>query len=157
MSLDVVTLALAKTYTDKHSGGSGGASSADGVSYSNEHLADVVNVKAALDDLVASKLTNEENFSGIDSTIQELTKKAHTHTNQDVLNKLDDVDGKLTYDGKDLSSGGTSYTIGDGLKLEGNRLSVDAATSVDKDNTKPITSAAVFTEIGNINALLATI
>lgn len=79
MSLDVVTLALAKTYTDKHSGGSGG----------------------------------------------------------------------------DPGTGG--YIIGDGLKLEGRRLSVDTATTVDEDNTKPITSAAVFTEIGNINALLETI
>ena len=31
------------------------------------------------------------------------------------------------------------------------------ATSVEQDNTRPITSAAVYTEVGNINALLATI
>lgn len=31
------------------------------------------------------------------------------------------------------------------------------ATSVEEDNTLPITSAAVYTEVGNINALLATI
>ena len=79
MSLDVVTLALAKSYTDKYGGGGGG----------------------------------------------------------------------------DTGTGG--YIIGDGLKLEGRRLSVDTATTVDEDNTKPITSAAVFTEIGNINALLETI
>lgn len=57
--------------------------------------------------------------------------------------------------GGDPGTGG--YIIGDGLKLEGRRLSVDTATTVDEDNTKPITSAAVFTEIGNINALLETI
>ena len=34
---------------------------------------------------------------------------------------------------------------------------VAPATSVEQDNTRPITSAAVYTEIGNINALLATI
>ena len=79
MSLDVITLALAKSYTDQHGGGGGG----------------------------------------------------------------------------DPETGG--YIIGDGLKLEGRRLSVDTATTVDEDNTKPITSAAVFTEIGNINALLETI
>lgn len=78
MSLDVITLALAKSYTDQHGGGGG-----------------------------------------------------------------------------DPGTGG--YIIGDGLKLEGRRLSVDTATTVDEDNTKPITSAAVFTEIGNINALLETI
>lgn len=31
------------------------------------------------------------------------------------------------------------------------------ANAVEQDNTLPITSAAVYTEIGNINALLATI
>lgn len=34
---------------------------------------------------------------------------------------------------------------------------VAPATSAEQDNTRPITSAAVYTEIGNINALLATI
>lgn len=36
-------------------------------------------------------------------------------------------------------------------------LSVDKATAVAQDNTKPITAAAVYTEVGNINALLETI
>lgn len=56
-------------------------------------------------------------------------------------------------------SGGGGYTIGDGLKLDvaTNTLSVDTAAAVEKDNTKPVTSAAVYTEVGNINALLATI
>lgn len=58
----------------------------------------------------------------------------------------------------DGSSGG-GYNIGPGLKLdaETNTLSVDTAAAVEKDNTKPVTSAAVYTEVGNINALLATI
>lgn len=34
---------------------------------------------------------------------------------------------------------------------------VTPASTVEEDNTRPITSAAVYTEIGNINALLATI
>lgn len=58
----------------------------------------------------------------------------------------------------DGGSGG-GYNIGPGLKLdaETNTLSVDTAEIVEKDNTKPVTSAAVYTEVGNINALLATI
>lgn len=36
-------------------------------------------------------------------------------------------------------------------------LSVDKADTVERDNTKPITAAAVYTEVGNINALLQTI
>lgn len=36
-------------------------------------------------------------------------------------------------------------------------LSVNTAEDVAQDNTLPITSAAVYTEVGNINALLGTI
>lgn len=48
-------------------------------------------------------------------------------------------------------------TIGDNLKVVGRALTVDTAGAVQQDNTKPITSAAVYTEVGNINALLALI
>ncbi len=34
---------------------------------------------------------------------------------------------------------------------------VTPASNAEQDNTRPITAAAVYTEIGNINALLATI
>lgn len=56
----------------------------------------------------------------------------------------------------DTTLGG--IVVGDDLLItaEG-RLSVDKATSVEGDNTRPITAAAVYTEIGNINVLLATI
>lgn len=43
------------------------------------------------------------------------------------------------------------------LVTEEGVLSVDVANSAEGDNTKPITSAAVYTEIGNINVLLSTI
>lgn len=59
---------------------------------------------------------------------------------------------KVVYQG-----GSAPYKIGYGLKVLDNTLMVDAAEAVEKDNTKPVTSAAVFTEVGNINALLATI
>lgn len=47
--------------------------------------------------------------------------------------------------------------IGDGLKVVNNTLMVDTADNAEQDNTKPITSAAVYTEIGNIDILLQTI
>lgn len=83
--------------------------------------------------------------------------------------QIGDLDDLKTYNKDDLVSainearqsggGGGGYTIGSGLKLdaETNTLSVDTADAVEKDNTKPVTSAAVYTEVGNINALLATI
>lgn len=54
-------------------------------------------------------------------------------------------------------SGGGGYKIGDGLKLENGVLSVDTAAEVQQDNTKPVTSAAVYTQLGNVEALLASI
>lgn len=55
--------------------------------------------------------------------------------------------------------GGGSYRIGDGLKLdpESGTLSVDMAAAVEQDNTKPVTSGAVYTQLGNVEALLKTI
>lgn len=53
---------------------------------------------------------------------------------------------------------GTDFTVDNHtLKLENGVLRVNTAPSVEQDNTLPITSAAVYTEVGNINALLETI
>ena len=81
MSFDVTTLALAKSYTDQHGGSGGGASTADGISYTNEHLVGTTNVKGALDALVP---------------------KSHTHSNKDTLDKLSYSNGKLQYNGSDI-------------------------------------------------------
>ena len=66
------------------------------------------------------------------------------------------ITGKL-YVGASTPSVEGNLQFGTGLKLIGNVLSVDTATIVEQDNTRPVTSAAVFNEIGNINALLETI
>ena len=63
------------------SGGTGGASTAEDVSYTNTDLPDVANVKTALDALVP---------------------KSHTHANKDTLDKLSDSSGKLQYNGSDV-------------------------------------------------------
>ena len=55
------------------------------------------------------------------------------------------------------TGGGTSYKIGRGLKVEGGTLMVDTADAVEQDNTLPVTSAAVFVQTGNIEALLAAL
>ena len=52
---------------------------------------------------------------------------------------------------------GAGVEYGAGLKLEGGVLTVDTADAVEQDNTKPVTSAAVHTEIGNIEVLLAAL
>lgn len=78
-------------------------------------------------------------------------KKLKTYSKDDLVAAINEV--------RQSGGGGGGYIIGDGLKLdaESNTLSVDTADKVEKDNTKPVTSAAVHTEVGNINALLATI
>lgn len=75
------------------------------------------------------------------------------------LTNRDPIDVSFNVSVRAGGGGGGGYQIGDGLKLdaETNTLSVDTADTVEKDNTKPVTSAAVYTEVGNINALLATI
>lgn len=52
---------------------------------------------------------------------------------------------------------GKEFEIGNGLKLENNILSVDTAIEVEEDNSKPVTSAAVYTVVGNINAILESL
>ena len=86
-----------------------------------------------------------------------------------LLAKIGDMDELTTADKSSLvaainevrqaGGGGTAYTIGHGLKLDAktNTLSVDTADKMEQDNTLPITSAAVYVEVGNINALLKTI
>ena len=61
---------------------------------------------------------------------------------------------KINYGGSVLP-----YNIGEGLKLDyqTNTISVDVAHDAQQDNTRPISSAAVYTELGNIDILLKTI
>lgn len=48
--------------------------------------------------------------------------------------------------------------VGNNLTIDADGvLSVDTATAVEADNTRPVTSAAVDTTVGNIAVLLATI
>ncbi len=61
--------------------GGGGASTAEGVSYTNTQLPNVANVKTALDALVP---------------------KSHNHANKDTLDLLSAADGKLKYNGSDV-------------------------------------------------------
>lgn len=66
------------------SGGTGGASTAEDVSYTNTQFPTVENVKGALDELIP---------------------KSHTHDNKWVLDKFDEFFGKPIYDGKVLGEG----------------------------------------------------
>lgn len=58
---------------------------------------------------------------------------------------------------RDAEAQGVDFDVGNGLKMEGKVLSVDLAEGIEGDNTLPVSSALVFTTVGNIDALLKTI
>ena len=84
------------TYDGKTLGG--GASTSEGVSYTNAQLPNAANVKTALDELVP---------------------KSHSHANKDALDKISVSNGKLQYNGSnvglkgDKGTDGTTPHIGD--------------------------------------------
>ena len=51
----------------------------------------------------------------------------------------------------------TAPTVDNTLKYVNGVLGVNTAGDAEQDNTLPITSAAVYTQIGNIEVLLGTI
>lgn len=65
-------------------------------------------------------------------------------------------DKTLVQDGTG-GGGGTEFSTDETLTLANGILSVNTASDVEADNTLPVTSAAVYAEVGNINALLETI
>lgn len=58
----------------------------------------------------------------------------------------------------EIDQQGLSFDIDNTLKYDAqNRLGVNTTSEASQDNTLPITAAGVYTQIGNINALLNTI
>lgn len=53
--------------------------------------------------------------------------------------------------------GGMPYELGSTLKVADGVLDVNTSDAPEQDNTLPITSAAVYSTVGNIEALLSTI
>ena len=52
---------------------------------------------------------------------------------------------------------GTNLMPGENIDITDGVISVITTDEVEQDNTKPVTSAAVYTEVGNIGVLLKTI
>lgn len=103
---------------------------------------------------------NERNYYIVGNAITTLTEK---------LDQIEeDAKGKKKSSGKSSGGGGGASswtqlrekpfsTLGTTLKSVAGVLDVDVVNAVQQNNMKPITSAAVYTEVGNINALLSTI
>lgn len=104
-----------------------------------------------------------DNITNIKITVP-VTKKIVTIKNGVVTIDIKTETGKASastssgFGGGGGTSDGISFTTDETLTLsDANVLSVNTAKSVEADNTLPVTSAAVHTEIGNIDALLQTI
>lgn len=93
-------------------------------------------------------------------SIENMSVSAHSVTGGPTVDKTVSKEGAVNLD-FGIPSGGSGLPVnyGDGLKYNWstNTVSVDTASAVQAGNTKPITSAAVYTEVGNIDALLQTI
>ena len=104
-------------------------------------------------------LSGVDKVSGLEYSVgEELHAKADQAYNPESANAQSGIAVAQAIANIEVSGGG-GYKIGDGLKLDTstNTLSVDTVDKAEPDNTQPITSAAVFTEIGNINTLLSSI
>lgn len=90
------------TYDGKAIGGSGGASTAEEVSYTNTALPDVANVKTALDKIADVQQAHGNDIVAAGEMLDALKGEAHTHVNKAVIDKLAVSNGKLQYDGSDV-------------------------------------------------------
>ena len=91
-------------------------------------------------------------FDGFSPTIE-----VKAETASEYILTITDKQGSFDTPNLKGSGGGMPYIIGDGLKLEGDTISVDTATEVEEDNTKPVTSGAVYVQLGNVEILLSNI
>jgi hypothetical protein len=76
---------------------------------------------------------------------------------------VSDVDGKNPVNvlekikNLEIEGGAVVYEAGENIEIIDNRISVVTTDDAEQDNTKPITSAGVYTQLGNIEVLLETI
>lgn len=114
---------LVNAINDAAGSGGGGASTAEGVSYTNAALPNISTVGGALDELVP---------------------KSHTHANKDTLDKLSDSNGKLQYNGSDVGLKGDKGDTGaTGANGKTPVKGVDYWTAADKAEIVNDTLAAL--------------
>nr|DAF27029.1 MAG TPA: hypothetical protein [Caudoviricetes sp.] len=87
------------------------------------------------------------------------------NVNTVVSNNYEDLENKPSINGTILIEDKTAEELnlqeklnkGDNIEIKDNVISVITTNDVEGDNTKPITSAGVYTIVGNINVLLQII
>lgn len=71
--------------------------------------------------------------------------------------KLEDEPVEMSAEKASVVSVGGMFQTDETLTLKNGILSVNTTDKMEQDNTLPITSAGVYTTVGNIEALLKTI
>ena len=111
-------------------------------------------------DLNIRFLPNSDTFSPDFGEIQTIHDMNYNNLfNKPSINGVELVGNKT---GEDLDLGSAVFPsggfLGDLLGMTGEGVGwITPANAVEQDNTRPITAAAVYTEVGNIQALLAII
>jgi len=108
------------------------------------------------------KFREEELFNVMFGSVQTLTASNYEELiNLPSINGVELIGNKTSEDLSIAASFPDDGSVGDVLMKTSSASDgvswVTPAASAEEDNTRPITAAAVYTEIGNINALLATI
>nr|DAM10615.1 MAG TPA: hypothetical protein [Caudoviricetes sp.] len=76
---------------------------AEAIDYLNAALPNISTVGGALDELTEVQQGHENDIITAGEMLDDLDRKSHTHSNKDVLDKLSAANGKLQYDGSDIS------------------------------------------------------
>lgn len=98
----------------------------------------------------------------VPSWVKDITQEEIDNWNNVDLSSVytkEEIDNKGFLTQKDIENiPRTHYSAGENINItDEGVISVMTAPNVEKDNTKPITSSAVYTEVGNIKVLLETI
>ena len=122
------------------------------IGYENAALQGVDNVKGALDAIVETQQTHDDDILALGEAVDKLDKKAHTHSNKTVLDLLSAADGKLQYNGSDVGLKGDKGADGtngkDGTDGKTPVKGTDYWTAADKAEIVADTLAALPTWTG---------
>lgn len=136
----------------------------DATIYFSVHAKKVENGKLRL--VFATKIAQGRSYATVDSTGEVLQKNADVIVQ--LLERVIKLEGKTTeeslekafekYFSDNPSILAEKIPINETLKVtEDGKLAVNTTDEVSQDNTQPVTSGAVYKQVGDINSLLETI
>lgn len=121
---------------------------------------DIQNIDLEFEAVENDNITFNENSLSLDLEFEETAADINTLFAEETQ-EMNMAFGETAYLTNDIpfatKSTAGKVIIGDNLLIDNGVVSVDVANEADKDNTKPITAAAVAVQLGNIEVILGTI